>query len=975
MTTKPGRNATRRICIAVMAFGLLLSGALWFRTFVRIDLERQDAVGEATRKASALALAFEEHTARDLEQIDRQLLEASRAYPGHGREVDLRRLAASGPADSGLLRDLAVVNKEGGRELAAGGIVPADVSSEEYFIVHRDGRSHGTFLGRPSKDSLGDKWTIPVSRRIDNADGSFGGIVVASVDAARFSSFLRRVDLGSDGIVTLVGLDGVARVRESLREITFGQDMQGSALFRELPRRSVGDFAGTGRLDSVPRFYSFRSLAGYPLVVMVGISQAEALAASEAREHQYLLVAALGTLLIAAFVIGISVALRQHSRAMTLLAEAESRHREIFENTKDCIFLLDVTPERHFRFSALNPATEEILGLANADAAGKLVADVLPELEHRVVHNYLRCVDTAMPITYEEALELPSGLSHFQTTLLPIRVGEQIGRIVGVAHNITEHKNAELAIRRFNDTLESRVAERTAELAIVNQELAHAKERAEGASNAKSTFLATMSHEIRTPINGLLGALELLAQAPLDASDAELLEAARGSGKTLLRLLNDLLDMAKIEAGRIEIVRAPHSLRTIVERTLSTHRVNARRKDLQIRSWIDPRVPQSVLVDDLRVTQILGNLLGNAIKFTRAGNVSLEVSLMAQLPGASRLRFRVTDTGPGMDRATLARLFRPFEQGGAAREVGGTGLGLAISRGLAELMGGTITLESTPGAGTVADFELEVTPAQPEAAPAAADEPDIRVPVAPGTRALVVDDHPTNRMVLARQLEMLGCRAEQCEDGAQALARFALDHFDVVITDCEMPNMDGYDLARAIRAREGEGRRTPIIAYTAHTMAEVAARCQETGMDAVLHKPIVLANLAQVLAAHVPAARGSSPAEGAHAAAGPLDLDHLAQLSGGDACVERELFAQFRRSCLDDATALRRALEARDGRETARLAHRIKGASRTIGAFQLACSCERAERAARASDWNLVAGCLGDLDDGLQRVMDHVDDR
>ncbi|HUL95697.1 MAG TPA: response regulator [Usitatibacter sp.] len=968
-----GRRASwPRIELALVAFGIVLVAGLWVRTAIRIDGEHEDAINDATRQASALALAFEEHTTRNLEQIDRQLLDTTRAYLHDGNRVDLPRVAASIPADAVPFRDLAVVNKEGRRVLAVGGTIPGDVSTEEYFIAQRDGRSRATFVGRPSQDPRSGKWAIPVSRRIDNADGTFGGVVVATIDAARFTRFLRRVDLGSDGIVALVGVDGFARVRETARAVSFGQDMRESTLFRELPRRSTGDFAGEGKLDGVRRFYSFRTLAHFPLVIIVGISQAEALAPFHARELNYILAAVLGTALIAAFIAGIAAALRRQKRSMDLLAEAQSRYQEIFDNTRDCIFVLVITPEGRFRIEGFNPAEEAATGLSLEASVGRFVEEVLPKpLAQTLDANYRRCLELGVPINYEETLDLPRGRRHFDTTLIPIRDhGDGLRRIVGVAHDITTRKESEDAIRGLKDSLEARVRERTAELAVANEELARQKERAELASKAKGAFLATVSHEIRTPINGLLGALELLGQARLERADAELLAAARASGNTLLALLNDLLDMAKIEAGRVELVCAPHSLQAIVERTMSTHRVNARRKGLQIRSSIDALAPEWVLIDDLRVTQILGNLVSNAIKFTSKGDVSLDVAVLGQRPGACRLRFRVADTGAGMDAATLERLFRPFEQGAAGRNAGGTGLGLAISHGLAELMGATISFQSAPGSGTIADFELEVSPAQREPVPPVQPEL-IRVPVAKGTRVLVVDDHPTNRMVLTRQLEQLGCIVEQCEDGEQALGRFDAARHDIVITDCEMPLMDGYELTRAIRAREGEGRRAPIIAYTAHAMTEIAVRCHEAGMDAVLHKPVMLGELAQVLAAHGPPAQ-EGPVHGGSrlaAAAPALDPSHLALLTGGDAGLEREFLAHFRAACGSDAAALRLAVDARDGAEAARVSHRIKGASRTIGAFALAAACEQVERAARAADWNRVAQCLCKLEEELKGVI------
>lgn len=539
--------------------------------------------------------------------------------------------------------------------------------------------------------------------------------------------------------------------------------------------------------------------------------------------------------------------------------------------------------------------------------------------------------------------------------------GEKRGAVV-VMHDITEQRDgmlkltqvaeelkvANAAVEHERASLVERVAARTAELTAMNAELTSAKEAAEAASRAKSTFLATVSHEIRTPMNGVLGAMELMAHSGMEAEQAELLGTARCSARSLLGLLNDLLDMAKIEAGRIELSSVPTSLEAVLAEVITIHRPGAEAKGVSVHSHWAPGLPASFGVDDLRLKQILNNFVSNAVKFTSAGRIDVGVDSERLSGSRHRVRFTVQDTGSGIDADTLAVLFQPFEQGTAevARKSGGTGLGLAISRGLAERMDGSVSLESTPGLGTTATLVLELEECGREARQSgltAADEGDIvqafvdrPTPACTGP-VLVVDDHPVNRDVLVRQLKRLDIVAETASNGAEGLAKLRGGAYSLVITDCEMPVMDGYALADAIRHEGGDAAGIGIVAYTAHALPEVSERCYAAGIDVVLTKPVDLPQLARTLRRWWPVTADPHAAPMSGGREGDLlDLDQLALIGGGDAAVEAEILDDFLESIHASMVELAQAAEDADASLCRSLSHRSKGACLTVGAHPLA---------------------------------------
>ena len=372
-------------------------------------------------------------------------------------------------------------------------------------------------------------------------------------------------------------------------------------------------------------------------------------------------------------------------------------------------------------------------------------------------------------------------------------------------------------------------------------EILAAKEAAEALAAAKSQFLAMVSHEIRTPMNGILGMARLLLDDGPAPGQRDRLETLTASAEALLALLDDILDLSKLEAGRIECQATPFHLRSVVAGLMALMAGRADSKNLQVTADLAPEVPDWVLGDAGRLRQVLTNLVGNAVKFTAAGRVSLHVAA-----AEGGLVFTVADTGIGIDAPARARLFEPFFQADSSisRRFGGTGLGLAICKRLVEAQGGEIGVDSEPGQGSRFWFRLPYPPAE---APAPAAAPAL--PPLPSLSILLAEDNPVNRKVALALLTRRGHRVETAEDGRAAVAAATRGGFDVVLMDMRMPDMDGLAAAAAIRRLDPPQGRVPIIALTANAMEDDVERCRAVGMDAHVAKPIDSAHLFGTIAA------------------------------------------------------------------------------------------------------------------------------
>lgn len=534
----------------VVLFGVVLIGLVWIAVVSKAMQEEQSEIVAIERRTMNLARAFQEHTTRTLGGADQALRFVKYQYERQGEALDIAAAVEQGMIVSDLFNQIGVIDANGIYTLSSlPGFKRVDLSDREHFRVHKDDPGLGLFVSKPVLGRATGKWSVQITRRIDGPGGSFGGVSVISIDPFYFTTLYSEVDLGRDGVIKLVGLDGIVRARLAGEVSEVGQDVGGTDIFKAVQANRAGHYFAASPIDGIARVYSYRQLDDLPLAVVVGMGLDDALAEFHARRSGY------------------------------------------------------------FSF-----------------AGGITLVIVL-----------------------------------FCTLLFGLLVRQR------------------------------RIAMRLHEM----------KSRAESANQLKSDFLASMSHELRTPLNGVIGYAELLVELADDDERRQYAQVIRDSGDHLLTLLNSILDMARLEAGKMPIVAGPVRVDELVSQACAIHRPVAEAKGLVL----DCQAPGALTAhaDRTRVLQVLNNLLHNALKFTDAGRVALRVRVEGE-----RCVFEVSDTGCGIDPAQHAAIFERFRQADdfETRSQGGAGLGLALCRELIELMGGRIWLDSAPGQGAAFSFSL-----------------------------------------------------------------------------------------------------------------------------------------------------------------------------------------------------------------------------------------------------------------------------
>ncbi|HEY3848304.1 MAG TPA: PAS-domain containing protein [Acetobacteraceae bacterium] len=1005
-TNSRARNIFRATAILLPAFGLV--AITWFGTLSAIHAQREEATARIVAQVTNQANSFQQEIHQQILDLDQTLRILVGVWETDPAKFDLSAWRDRAVALSDFSHDLLLADNHGVIVQATmPRAIGTNVSDRDYFVdalQHAEIRNHA-YLGAATTDRILHQWHMNVARGLRNADGSFGGVIVADWRVSAIDDLFRAADLGSHPLMELVGLDD-GRLRAVAGPVTGAPDARApdagtpkagspdagapdagvpdesiadSQMFAMLRASADGVWIGRSSLGGVLRLHVFRRIAGPPLAVVVGVDLDEALAPSYAWESQARLFAGCISSLIlimgGMLLIG-SAQWRQRQASLTydrsMIAAANSQLEVAKAHADAKTAQLEATLDGMSDGVAM---MDSRLFLAEWNRQFPDIAGVPPQvlrvglpmediLRAQVKTGQFGPVDMETEVARRMALLREDGL------------GGSIERTRPDGHTIELRRNP-LPDGGFV-TLYTDVTARKQ----VENALRDARAIAEAATEAKSRFVAIVSHEIRTPLNALLATLTLLHDAGLPPAQQALLDMSRQSGDALLGLINDILEMSRMEAGQLSLRPSVFALRGLLDGAIEIFRPQAAERGIVLRLAASPALPHELYADPGRLRQVLINLLSNAVKFGQPGAVGLLADQEQDANGRPVLHLAVRDRGPVIEQAGRERLFRPFSRlegsnPGAVEQIG-SGLGLAICRQLVSLMGGEIGCEPWMAddgqAGNEFWMRLPIaTLPGVQQQPSGAEVPVRRI--LPRTRILLVDDILTNQLVTGTLLRREGHLVDIATNGAEALKAVADVPYDLVFMDVFMPGMSGFDVARQIRAMPGPAGTVPIVALTANVSPDDQALCREAGMNRSLGKPVALPDLVQALAELV--WRGLPERTVSMRVAAPrprnavLSAERIRELRSS---LPGEMLGGMVEECLVDLQArlpdLRRAMQAGSSDEVAVQAHAMVGMAAGYGMAALEARLRALMLAARGSDTARAAVLAVELDVELSMAAD-----